>query len=92
MKQLQFVGITPIEVADLIDERLNKRFTELKKSFQPKEQSVYLTRQEVAKMLSVDLSTIHNWSKRKILQPVSICSRVYFKRSEVENAIVKLEN
>ena len=63
---------------------------DLKKHLQPKEPTKYLTRNEVAKMLSVDLSTVHNYTKRKILQSYQIGSRVYYKRDEVENSIVKL--
>ena len=56
MTQIQLVGISPDALADLIDMRLNKRFNDVTKHLQPKEPTVYLTRQEVAKFLSVDLS------------------------------------
>ena len=59
--------------------------------FQPKEPVEYLSRQETAELLKVDLSTIHNWTKQNKLVAYSIGARVYYKRKEVENAIVKLE-
>lgn len=43
-----------------------------------------MTRQEVADLLQVNLSTVHNWCKRGKLKPRGIGNRVYFKRSEVE--------
>lgn len=92
MKQIQFIGTTPTALIDLIDETVKNRLEDLKKTFQPKEPAEFLTRNEVAKMLSVNLSTIHNYCKRKILEPYQIGSRVYFKRSEVEQALVKLKN
>jgi excisionase family DNA binding protein len=92
MTQIQLVGITPDALADLIDKRLNKRFNDFKKHLQLTEPSVYLTRQEVAKFLSVDLSTIHNMAVKGILQKYQISGRVLFKREEVENAIVKIKN
>lgn len=70
---------------------IKQQLQELKKEFQPKEPTKYLTRQEVAKMLSVDISTVHNWTKKNILKPVGIGSRVYYKRIEVENALVELQ-
>jgi hypothetical protein len=92
MTQIQFVGISPDALADLIDSRLNKRFKEVTEHLQPKEPTKYLTRHDVAKLLSVDLSTVHNMSVKGILQKYQISGRVLYKRSEVENAIVKLVN
>ncbi|MDP1995536.1 MAG: helix-turn-helix domain-containing protein, partial [Ignavibacteria bacterium] len=60
------------------------------KNFKPKLPNEYLTRQEVAQMLSVDISTVHNYCKRKILNPLGIGGRVYFIRSEVEASLKPL--
>lgn len=73
-------------------ENITKALAELKEKIQPMEPTKYLTRSEVAEMLSVNLSTIHNYCKRSILQPYGIGARVYFKRDEVEKALVKLKN
>lgn len=89
MQQIQLVGITPDALADLIDSRLNKHFKEVKTHLQPKKPEIYLTRQAVAKMLSVDLSTVHNMSVKGILQKYQISGRVLYKRAEVENAILR---
>jgi hypothetical protein len=92
MTQIQLVGITPDALADLIDMRLNKRFKDVTTYLQPKEPTVYLTRKEVATLLSVDLSSVHNMSVKGILQKYQISGRVLYKRAEVESAIVKLKN
>jgi hypothetical protein len=92
MTQIQLVGITPDALADLIDMRLNKRFNDVTKYLQPKEPTVYLTRQEVAKFLSVDLSTVHNMTVKGILQKYQISGRVLYNRAEVENSIVKIKH
>jgi len=66
----------------------------IKENWQPKEPEDYMTRNAVAEMLSVDLSSIHNYCKRQILQSYQIAGRtgrIYFKRSEVEKAMVKLK-
>ena len=90
MKQVQLVGLTQEENNTPIFNYIDKKFEELKKSFQPKEPTAYLTRTEVAKLLSVDLSTVHNLSVKGTLQKYQIGGRVLYKRKEVENAIVKL--
>ena len=41
-------------------------------------------------MLSVDISTVHNMSKKGILQKYQISGRILYLRSEVEDSIVKL--
>lgn len=64
--------------------------TKLKDQFQPKEPTQYLTRAEVAKMLQIDLSTLHSWVKKGKLKSYGIGHRVYFKRSEVETALQPL--
>jgi excisionase family DNA binding protein len=90
MTQIQFVGIAPDVLLDLIDERLKKHFKEAEKHL-PNKTSKYLTRQEVAKFLSVDLSTVHNLSVKGILKKYQIGGRVLYKNSEVENSIVELK-
>lgn len=90
-KNIQFIQITPEQLQNAIIEGVKTQLEDLKKHLQPKEPTKYLTRNEVAKMLSVDLSTVHNYTKRKILQAYQIGGRVYYKRDEVELAIVKLK-
>ena len=51
----------------------------------------YLTREEVSKLLKISLSTINNWCKRGIQQPYQIGGRVYFKASDIESSMIKLE-
>ena len=50
----------------------------------------YLTREEVSELLKISLSTIHNWTKRRILHPYQIGGRVYFKASDIESSMIKL--
>lgn len=69
---------------------IQRQISELKENFQPKEPPEYLTRAEVAKMLSVDLSTIHNWCVKKKLKPLGLGSRVYFLRSDIEAVLIPL--
>jgi len=85
----QLHNLEPQQILNPLED-LKKQIDDLKKNFQPKEPNEYLTRNNVAEMLSIDLSTVHNYTKRKILQAYQIGGRVFYKRQEVENAIVKL--
>lgn len=81
--------VSPEQIASLF-EGLQNQLTELKTSFQPKEPTEYLTRNEVSELLKCDLSTLHNWVKKGKLTPYGIGNRIYFKRSEIENTLVCL--
>jgi hypothetical protein len=92
MQTVQLVGMTPEENNKPIFEYIDKKFDDLKKFYQPKEPEKYLTRAEVSKMLSVDVSTIHNLTKRNILEKYQIGGRCLYLRSQVEKSIVKINN
>jgi hypothetical protein len=84
---LQFIQITPEQFQESIILGVKSELEKLSKEFQPKEPTEYLTRNQVKDLLDVDLSTVHNWTKRGKLQAYGIAGRVYYKRSEVEQAL-----
>ena len=81
--------VTHNEITSLF-EGLQNQIKELKNDFEPKKPTEYLTRNEVADLLKCDLSTIWAWQKKSKLIPYGIGNRVYFKRSEIEAALVCL--
>lgn len=91
MSTVQFISVTPEQVQNAIIEGVKLHLEDLKANFQPKEPTEYLTRSDVANMLKIDLSSVHNWTKRGILKSYQISGRVYYKRAEVEASIVELE-
>ena len=90
--QIQLIQLTPNELQNAIIEGINQKFDELKKSFQPKEPTELLTRSETSKLLKVNLTTLWNWTKQNKLVSYSIGNRVYYKRTEVMNAIIELKH
>ena len=90
MKTVQLIETSPEEMQEAILSGLRKEIEVLKKDFQPKEPTVFLTRSEVKDMLKVDQSTVFNWTKKGILKSYGISGRVYYKRHEVEQAIIAL--
>jgi hypothetical protein len=78
------------QLTELITKIIKTENDNLKKYYQPIQPKEYLTRSEVAKKFSVDISTVHNWCKSKRLNPLGIGSRVYFLRSEVEASLQPL--
>lgn len=91
MEKVQFIQVTPQELQEAIIDGVKSQLDELKKSFQPKEPTDFMTRTEVAELLKINLSTVHNWTKNGILTSYGIGgTRIYYKRKEVESAIIKL--
>ncbi len=78
-----------------IEQKLNQLRTnlvsELKKEFQPKAPAEYLTRSEVAKLLKVTTATLDRWSDQGKLNRYGLGGRIFYKRSEVENSLIKLK-
>ncbi|HEU4789803.1 MAG TPA: helix-turn-helix domain-containing protein [Flavobacterium sp.] len=87
---IQFIQYSPEQLQSEINAGVKVQLENFLKHFTPKQPNEYLTRQNVADMLSVDISTVHNYCKRGILQPKGIGGRVYFLRSEVEASLKPL--
>lgn len=69
---------------------IKNELKEIKEIFEPKHPTEYLTRNEVAKMLKCDLSTVHNWTAKGKLKKYCIGNRTYYKRNEIEAALVAI--
>ena len=70
---------------------LREELQDNKANFTPTVQTEYLSRNEVAEMLKINISSVHNWTQKGILQPYQCGGKIFYKRSEVETAIVKLQ-
>lgn len=88
MNTIQFIGTNP---TDLITELKNSLIPELtaqlSAQFQPITPTEYLTRNEVCKLLKIDLSSLHRWRKEGKIPSFGISNRVYFKRSDIDAII-----
>ena len=92
MQSIQFISVTPEQLQSEIANGVKVILDNFLEHYKPVQPAEYLTRQRVAEMFDVDLSTIHNWSKSGKLKPLGIGSRVYFLRSEVEASVKPLND
>ena len=90
MQTIQFIQYTPEQLQSEISKGVKSQLDEFLKHFKPVQPAEYLTRQQVAKMFDVDLSTVHNWCKSGKLKPLGIGSRVYFLRTDIEACLIPL--
>lgn len=87
---VQFIQYTPEQLQSEISNGVKAQLDEFLKHFKPIQPAEYLTRQRVAEMFDVDLSTVHNWCKSGKLKPLGIGSRVYFLRSDIDACLIPL--
>lgn len=87
---VQFIQYTPEQLKKEIAAEVRCQLDEFLKHFTPKQPNEYLTRQQVAQMFNVDLSTVHNWCRSGRLKPLGLGSRVYFLRSDIEASLKPL--
>jgi excisionase family DNA binding protein len=75
-------------IKDAITEQVRILFNELKNEL--KLTTELLTPKDVARFLKCDLKTVYNWKKAGKLIAYAIGSRVYFKKHEVEQSLIRL--
>jgi DNA invertase Pin-like site-specific DNA recombinase len=90
MQQLQFVATTPQQLRSEFKQDVRGLFNEFINSFEPKTPVELLTRTETAKLLKINLSTLYLWTKKDHLKSYGISGKVYYKRSELESALIEL--
>lgn len=85
-ESIQFVGVSPEDYRD----QLKSDFKSLLEGAKSKEPVDYLTRYDIAKLFSISLPTVHNWTNQGILKSYQIGGRVYYKSNEVESALKEI--
>ena len=93
-KQLQVLQIENIDADDLLLQlqRIEKRLDEIAQKDEPEIEPEYISRQDVATMFGVSLVTIFSWTKHSILKGYKLSNKVYYKKSEVHEALISMTN
>jgi excisionase family DNA binding protein len=91
---MQDLLFSPVPIEQLkaeLSETIKKELQALLLVIQPpKEQTEYLTRKEAANLLSISLPTLNEWTKEGKVIGYRIASRVRYKRSELETALIQI--
>lgn len=89
---IQLINISPEQLLDEVEKRFETKIQTLQKHYQPKEPEELLTRIEAADLLKISISSLKTYTKKGILISYGLNGRVYYKRSEVEAALIQLNN
>ncbi|WP_282073190.1 helix-turn-helix domain-containing protein [Polaribacter atrinae] len=92
MNELSIIQVTPENLEQLIKRVVKSELASFLELFKSKTQDELLTPKQVAKLLKVNVSTIHRRTEKGILNKYGNGGGVYYKKNEVEDAIVKLNS
>jgi excisionase family DNA binding protein len=91
MQDFIFSPITLIELQATISDTIKKELAPFTKLIAPATAvTELLTRKQAAKLLSVSLPTLSDWSKTGKITGYRIASRVRYKREELERSLSKM--
>lgn len=82
----------PEDFKNEIIKGIRKELKLLKQDFQPRDVEEFLTREETARKIKIDKSTLWAWTKKGIIKSYGIGNRVYYKASEIEAALQPLNH
>ena len=90
VNNILFTGINPNELLEQIGQLIEKKL-EKALSHSPKpNKAKFLTRKEVAQLLNVTVTTLHEWTKLGWIQSYKVGRRVLYKEVEVISSIDRL--
>ena len=90
MNQVLFTGINLNELLDKIGQVIDSKLNELAAQNTTQNQSAFITRHEVVKLLKISLPTLNEWTKLGWLQSYKLGSRVLYKYEEIQLAVSKV--
>ena len=89
---IQILNVTRQELVDIIKEGVKLELNRQRSIGNPLnrltitgEDTEYLTRNEVSKVLNVTVQTLNNWRKEGVLNPLKIGGRVLYIKEDVYN-------
>ncbi|GFZ81112.1 hypothetical protein GCM10011531_09130 [Aquaticitalea lipolytica] len=90
---LHFYQITPEELADNILNGVNSKLQEFFDKYKPSkaEEVDLLTLEEALIILKCSNQTLWNWRKEGIIPSYRLGNRVYIKRSDINEKLIKQE-
>ena len=84
------IQFTPQELQEVIGLAVSKQLEPFLKNLSNKKEEDLLTKKEAATFLSISLSTLDAWCKNGSLTSYGIGGRVYFKKSDIISALIKI--
>jgi hypothetical protein len=83
-------NFSPMDLEELIRKVVNEQLEVFRKNLPTENPDELLSRAEACNLLKVNLTTLWNWSKKGKIIAYGIGNRVYYKRAELLERLVRI--
>tara|TARA_R100000789_G_C2961949_1_gene138205 strand:+ start:134 stop:421 length:288 start_codon:yes stop_codon:yes gene_type:complete len=90
-KKIEIQEITVDELADKVADKLLNKIKHYLDDLHTNESDVYLTRQETADFLKINITTLWNWTNKGKIKSYGIGNRRYYNKQEIIALLKKNE-
>jgi len=80
------------ELKNIISQTVREEILKINSPDSKFEQEEFLTRNETARILSITLVTLHDWTKKGIIPGYRIATRIRYKKTEIIEALQKIRS
>ena len=87
---IMLYNLTPTDLEDLIRKVVREQMEEFKKNVPTENPDELLTRAEACALLKINITTLHNWTKKGKIIAYGIGNRVYYKRGELMGSLIRI--
>lgn len=91
LKTVKIQEITVDELADKVADKLLNKIKHYLDDLHKNEINVYLTRQQIADFLKINLTTLWNWTNKGKIKSYGIGSKRYYDKQEIITLLKKNE-
>ena len=83
-------NLSPLDLEQIIKEAIKNQMEEFRRTLSIDTPDVLLTRSEACSFLKINMTTLWNWSKKGKIISYGIGNRVYYKKSELLESLVRI--
>ncbi len=83
-------NLTPNDLEELIRKVVIEQLEAFRKNTSTENPDELLTRAEACTLLKINMTTLWNWSKKGRIKSYGIGNRVYYKRGELMDSLVRI--
>lgn len=83
-------NLTPADLEDLITRVVKDQLQEFKKNVPTENPNELITRAEACTLLKINITTLWNWTKKGKVVAYGIGNRVYFKKGELMESLIRI--
>ncbi len=89
-KAIMLHNLTPSDLEELIRKVVAEQLEEFRKNIPTDNPDELLTRTEASSLLKINITTLHNWTKKGSITAYGIGNRVYYKRGELMARLIRI--